>query len=62
MKKGGFMRRSISTAVFVICFALTGTGQIIENIQFTDMEGNNYDLYEVLGSGKHVYVEMVYNG
>ena len=55
------MKRSISTAVFVLCFALTGTGQIIENIQFTDMKGSEYDLYEVLGSGKHVYVEMIFN-
>ena len=56
------MKCSINTVLFVICFTLTGTAQIIENIQFTDMEGKNYDLYEVLGSGKHVYVEMVYNG
>ena len=55
------MNRIILTALFFMCFALSGLAQIIENVQFKDMAGKEYDLYQVLGTGKHVYVEMIFN-
>jgi len=33
----------------------------VQNIQFKDMKGNSYDLYEVLARGTYVYVEMIFN-
>ncbi len=45
---------------FIMCFTLLGFSQI-NNIQFKDMEGAEYDLYELLDAGKHVYIEMIFN-
>ncbi len=39
-----------------ICFS-----QRINNVQFTDMNGKSYDLYEVLESGKHVLCHFSFN-
>lgn len=40
-----------------LCFS-----QDFPNIQFDDMEGNSYDLYELLNEGKHVYFMTCFNG
>ncbi len=50
-----------TTAVFAagLCTSL-GFGAI-QNIQFKDMKGNSYDLYNLLGQGKYVFVEMMFN-
>lgn len=34
---------------------------ISQNVQFKDLEGNNYDLFDVLNSGKHVLCHLQYN-
>ncbi len=41
-----------------LILALSGDAQntIKNNVQFTDVKGNSYDLYEELGKGKHVFV------
>jgi hypothetical protein len=55
------MNRFLKTSAIIICFTLMGFTQI-DNVQFKDMDGNSYDLYELLAEGKHVYVMMSFNG
>lgn len=35
--------------------------QEISNVQFTDLNGKNYDLYNLLDQGTHVVVHTQYN-
>lgn len=58
------MKRFIST-IFLIFFCGLQSftlAQEIQNIQFKDMKGKSYDLYNLLEQGKYVYVEMMFNG
>ncbi len=41
---------------------LTYSQTISNNVQFTDMEGNSYDLFEELGKGKHILCHFHFNG
>lgn len=51
------------TMMVVGSFAETvETRPTISNVQFTTLDGKSYDLHEVLESGKHVYIQTVYNG
>ncbi len=47
--------------VFTIIAALSAAAQdmIRENVQFKDVNGNSYDLYEELDKGKHVFLTFV---
>ncbi len=45
-------------AMFVV---ITQAQTLSQNVQFKDLEGNSYDLYEVLNSGKHVLCHLQYN-
>ena len=49
------MNHLIKAMTCVMAFTLLGFAQIT-NVQFTDLEGNSYDLYEELTKGKHVLV------
>ena len=48
------MRVIDKVTVLALLFASAGFGQ--GNVQFTDVKGNSYDLFEELGKGKHVFV------
>lgn len=54
----------IFSKLIVVCafLALSASSQTIDNIQFKDMDGKSYDLYELLNEGKHVFLEMIWNG
>ena len=56
------MKLFTKLAALIACLALLGFAQDFPNIQFDDMKGNSYDLYELLGEGKHVYFMTVFNG
>jgi len=54
------------SAGIVLVVALLVSAQTVttvtQNIQFQDMTGKQYDLYDVLNSGNYVFVEMMFNG
>lgn len=54
------MNPLLKASTFLICFTLLGFAQI-DNVQFKDLDGNSYDLYELLESGKYVYVQMIFD-
>jgi hypothetical protein len=54
------MKLLIKLSVFVLFISLSSFSQI-DNVQFTDMEGNSYDLYQLLESGKHVLCHFTFN-
>ena len=47
------MRPMLKLMALLVCLTLTGFSQI-DNVQFKDTDGREYDLYEVLASGKYV--------
>ncbi len=50
------MRRIVKLTALLMCLALTGYSQQLKNnVQFTDTDGREYDLYEVVESGKYVF-------
>lgn len=49
------MNHLIKAMTCVMAFTLLGFAQI-SNVQFSDLDGKSYDLYEELGKGKHVLV------
>ncbi len=55
------MFKSIKIATGVLAFALLAVAQI-SNVQFKDLDGKSYDLYEELAKGKHVLVHTQFNG
>ena len=56
------MNRVLKASAIIMCFTLLGFSQTIDNVQFTDMNGKSYDLYQVLESGKHVLCHFTFNG
>ena len=54
------MNNLIKLSVFLLGITFLGFSQI-DNIQFKDMDGKSFDLYELLDEGKHVFVEMIFN-
>lgn len=42
--------------------AITFSQTISQNIQFTDMEGNSYDLFNELDKGKHILCHFHFIG
>lgn len=54
----------ISKAFLCLC-VLVGAlfaRQKIDNIQFKDLDGNNYDLYQTLEKGHYIVIHMQFNG
>lgn len=45
----------------IVLTALVQGQTLSQNVQFKDLEGNNYDLYDVLNSGKHVLCHLQFN-
>lgn len=57
------MNRIIKTlSAMLFLSTLLFSQSISQNIQFTDMNGKSYDLFEMLGEGKHIYLQMMFNG
>jgi len=55
------MNHLFKTATIVMCLTLIGSAQTISNVQFTDMKGKSYDLYQILGEGKSVLCHFSFN-
>jgi hypothetical protein len=49
------MNLLIKVSAFLMCLTLLGLSQI-DNVQFTDLEGREWDLYTELSKGKQVIV------
>ena len=47
------MRPILKLSALLMCLVCAGFSQV-DNVQFTDTDGREYDLYEVLASGKYV--------
>lgn len=54
------MKVLIKLSLFLLSLTLLNFSQI-DNVQFTDMDGKSYDLYDLLGSGKHVLCHFTFN-
>jgi hypothetical protein len=51
-----FTKIGLAIASFIfLCSAL-------QNVQFKDLKGNSYDLFQLLNSGKYVYFMGGYHG
>ncbi len=44
-----------------ILFQITATFAQIDNVQFKELKGKQYDLYQLLSKGKHVIVHTQFN-
>lgn len=56
------MNHLIKLSAFLLCLTFIGFAQIIDNVQFKDMDGKSYDLYNLLEYDKYVFLEMIWNG
>lgn len=54
------MNLLFKVSAFLMCLTLLGFSQI-DNVQFETMNGKSYDLHELLGEGKSVYLQMMFN-
>jgi hypothetical protein len=61
LKKESEMNNLVKSAIFLMCFSFLCFAQI-DDVQFTDMGGNSYDLHEILNNGKHVLCHFTFNG
>ncbi len=50
--------QSSLVALLMICGAFSQ----IENVQFKDLKGKSWDLYNILDEGKFVYIYFTWNG
>lgn len=48
--------------LIILAISLYSSAKEIENVQFTDLNGNSHDLYEILDRGTYVYIYIVSNG
>lgn len=48
--------------MIILIFATISSAQELENFQFSDLDGNTYDLYEVLDRGTYIYIHAVSSG
>ncbi len=55
------MNQLIKLSAFLMSLTLLSFSQI-SNVQFETMDGDEYDLYELLEEGKSVYLQMMFNG
>ncbi len=57
------MKFLLKLAAIGMVLSMSGYSQILENnVQFTDMEGKSYDLYDLLDNGKYLFIEMLTSG
>lgn len=56
--------RNISKFFFVCLFVVSAlwARNPVDNVQFTDLDGNSYDLYQMLDKGHYVLIHMQFNG
>lgn len=56
------MRKTATTLLLILMMSSALFARTrIDNIQFTDLDGNSYDLYEMLGKGHYVLIHMQFN-
>lgn len=55
------LSKSVAIIIGFLFAIVTADPSKITNVQFTDDNGNNYDLFELLDRGTHVYIELVDN-
>lgn len=51
----------LKKALLLLFLFLSLCPAAIENVQFTDMEGKEYDLYSILEKGTYVLVHSTFN-
>lgn len=51
----------IISLIATISSQVIGSGTISNNVQFKDLDGNSYDLYDLLDGNKFVVLHMTYN-
>lgn len=59
--EGEKMETLLKTLLLIGTIITIITAQITENVQFKDISGENYDLYELLDRGTYVVVHTQYN-
>lgn len=42
--------------------AVPDSGTVSSNFQFKDLDGNEYDLFELLDAGKYIFMHSTFNG
>lgn len=55
------LKKSMAILIGLILSVIYADPSEITNVQFTDDKGNDYDLFELLDRGTHVYIELVDN-
>ena len=55
------MTKLIRSSLAIIILAMVGFAQI-DNVQFTDLQGRSFDLYEELDKGRYIYIYFTWNG
>ena len=56
------MKRMITISCFIFAAIVMGNAQLVKNVQFEDLQGKKYDLYQLLDEGKYVYFMGGYIG
>lgn len=56
------MKKLIALLFMSAGVAILTAQTLSQNYQFSDMEGNDYDLYALLDQGKHVLCHFTFNG
>lgn len=60
--KGGFMSFLSKLAILLAFISFLTTAADFPNIQFTDMDGVDHDLYTMLDEGKYIYFMTSFDG
>lgn len=61
------MKRVLQVTTLLCCIVISGfsaapkSGTIQKNFQFKDLDGNEYDLFEQLDSGKYIFMHSTFN-
>jgi len=58
----GTMNSMIKFACIIVAVIIASSAQTVKNVQFKDLNGKSYDLYQLLNEGKYVYFMGGYIG
>lgn len=56
------LKKSLFFSLLFLTALAVQAQTVSDNVQFTDLNGKQYDLFKVLESGKHVYIQTVFDG
>ncbi len=57
------MLRKVLISLFILMSVLILQAQTLsQNVKFSDLNGKEYDLFQLLESGKYVYIQTAYDG